>query len=111
MATGESILKKMREYEARVLTALGFEHEPVMLYGVDLEEESVTIAWFDAKPPPEPPNGRWALVYLGGGEAARYKVDAPCLAPEVWDAILEARREWESNFPTQTPMKGQVFHA
>lgn len=105
MATGESILKKMHEYEAKVLTALGFKpDDPVLLHSVELGLDGhVVFAWYGPEDPVvEAARYRPGVVIhaLAHNEAVQYRVHHLALDPEVWGAIVEARREWESNFPT-----------
>jgi hypothetical protein len=91
-------MKKIHEYEAKVLTALGFKpDDPVVFVALDLEAEEVRFKWYSNTDPEVP-----TAVYVPGvmihavasGEAIEYKVPAAAVALEVWDAILEARREW-----------------
>lgn len=104
MATGKSIMKKMHEYEAKVLTALGFgEDSPVVLRDLSPEWEYVQFKWYGTEPP-EVPAAKCHIVSPDQehGEPIRYTVSRQDLAEGVWDTILEARRDWESNFPTVT---------
>lgn len=106
MATGESILKKMLEYEAGVLTALGFKRDdPVLLDSVDLVESEVRFRWY-SDTDPEVPSAIYqpgVLIHaMASGEAIQYKVPSGAVHPDVWDSIVRAREEWASNFPRVT---------
>lgn len=103
MATGESILEKMREYEAKVLTALGFKPEdPVSFDSMSPGEGTVTFAWFGPGDPPPPRNGFYSCRYAAH-EPVQYTVHKSALAPGVWDRVMLARTEWETNFLRVTP--------
>lgn len=93
-------MKKMREYEARVLTALGFKpDDPVVLRECSPDDFLVTFKWYAPKDslPAELVN---AYIHrLEAGEVAEYRVMVTDLPGSVWLEIVEARREWDSNFP------------
>lgn len=100
MATGRDIFKKMHEYEAKVLTALGFApDDPVVLCECSPDDFLVTFKWFSSKARPGPVAN--AFIYrLEHEEPIEYQVMVSDLPTDVWLAVVDARREWESNFPT-----------
>lgn len=105
MATGQSIMKRMHEYEARVLTALGFKpDDPVVLRECSPGDETISFKWYG---PGDPSQVRTRHGYMAmeaaWGDGVAYWLHASHLVPGVWDTILEARREWESNFPAARP--------
>lgn len=95
----DSILQKMHEYEVKVMTALGFKSDdPVVLDTLDKELGTVSYKWYGPGDPPPPRRGFMAMEQ-SSDSAPRYSVHWAYLPPGVWDAILRARKEWESNFP------------
>lgn len=99
MATGESILKKMHEYEAKVLTALGYKpDDPVVSGSVTIKDGWVSFRWVGPGDPPPPRHG-FGMVDAVLGEPLTYSIHCSAMAPGVWNTILAAVRDWESNFP------------
>lgn len=100
MTTGRDISKKMHEYEAKVLTALGFApDDPVVLRECSPDDFLVTFEWFSNKALPGPVAN--ASIYrIESDGPIEYQVMVTDLPTDVWLAIVKARREWESNFPT-----------
>ena len=105
MATGRNIFKKMHEYEEKVLTALGFKRDdPVVLREVSREDEQVCFKWYGPGDPPEVlTRGGYLNMEAVMSDGVSYWLHAGHLAPGVWDAIMEARAEWEANFPRIHP--------
>lgn len=100
-------MQKMREYERKVLAALGLEADaPALLVDVDLVHGYVAFGWYGTSDPVVP-----TVLYqpgveihaLAAGEAVQYRVPANAVTAEVWALVVAARAEWAANFPRIHP--------
>lgn len=96
MADGTALLEEMHKFEVKVVTALGFtSDDPVTVN--DVSDEGVSWKWHGAEVPTSLPKGSY-LAELSSDSAPLYRTDGMYMDMTAWLAIVEARRQWLSNF-------------